>query len=255
MELSDALSKKTVEEAMTGYRQKQAKPTIRKIGGNQPYLEARKIAKRVDPANGLVGVAYSQQILVDSDEWKRIPADYFPAWQREILVYPPIEDVFKKGKDVIDRFAAKGFDIVYPSYCIPEEARRSRTALLVDPKHEPVVEGDEILVIADPYKEVTILEDFPQTSGWHTGKVDKATGIPLACENIGELSEGEKASFRRVEGISVGPVTLNYNAGERVIDSAIHWGNLFGVGVKSQGVSPRILTSKITLGQLIGGLQ
>jgi hypothetical protein len=252
MELDD-LRGRTLEDLMTDYRQRLAMPTIRKIAEKMPYLEARKIAA---PEGGLPRNAFSKQALVDSDAWQRIAVGYFPAWQRELLVHPESGESFKKGEDVTETFESKGttFTVTYPAYCIPEEARKQKTALFVDPKHEPAVEGNDIIVNANPYKEVTVLEDFPQKNGW--GRVDKATGIPLTYKNVDDLPSGEQGYLWRVNAQGVRPLVRYYgDVGGRVVYANWGFDDAFGVGVESREAAPQISASKLTLGQLLDGLQ
>ena len=251
---SNDLNGKTLEELIQVYQQKAAQPIIRKIGGNKPYLEARMVAK--DNGGRLTGNAFTTQLLMYSDVSKTIPSDYMPAWQRELLIHPRSGERFKKGENITE-MDLKGRRWVYPSYCIPEEARREDTALFVDPKHEPVVEGDEVIVTADPYKEVTILDDFLQEDGW--GKVHKATGIPLACRKVDDLPFEERGYLRRngVEGVR--PLVRGYDyrpAGDRRGVYAYYESDGgFGVGVESCGAAPQVSLSKLTLGEFLSALQ
>ncbi len=246
---SNDLNGKTLEELMQFYQQKTAQPIIRKIGGNKPYLEARKVAK--DNGGRLPSNALTTQLLMYSDFSKTIPSGYTPAWQRELLVHPKSGKSFKKGEDITE-MDSKGRKWVYPSYCIPEDARKSKTALFVDPKHEPVIEGNEVIVTADPYKEVKILDDFLQENGW--GKVDKATGIPLAYRKVDYLHFEEKAFLWRTHAEGVRPLVRGDFGGRDVV--ALYGSDVgFGVGVESREAASQVSPDKITLGELLKVLQ
>ena len=244
---SDDLDGKTFEELFALYKQKTAMPTIRKIAGPNSYLEARKLAK--DNGSRLPGNVWTTQLLMYTDPSKTIPFDYLPAWQREILVQPTQGEVFKKGEDIIEMDGI-GRKWVYPSYCIPEEARKANTALFVDPKHEPVVEGNEVIVTADPYKEVRILEGYLQEDGW--GKVDKATGIPLAYSKVDELPFEERRYLIRYSTKGVRPLVRGDGGvcGRRSVNVSCGADAAFGVGVESRREISGFSPAKLTLGEL-----
>ena len=140
---------------------------------------------------------------------------------------------------------------------MPEEAKKSNTALFVDSKRVPIVEGNEVIVTADPYKEVTILENFPQRSVW--GKVDKATGVPLTYNKVDSLPLGERGYLCRVTTEGVRPLVRGYDndTGYRHIVVNAEYGPyfVFGVGVEIRRVVSQVSPSTLTLGELLNVLQ
>lgn len=253
---SNDLNGKTLEELMHLYEQRVAQPTIRKIAGNKPYLEARTLAK--EKGGRLPSNASTTRLLMCSDTSKTIPSGYMPAWQRELLVHPKSGESFKKGEDITETDST-GRKWIYPSYCIPEAAIGEKNiALFVDPKREPTVEGNEVMVTADPYKEVKILDDFLQESNW--GKVDKATGIPLVYRKVDDLPFEEKGYIWRSYLEGVRPLVRGLSDGmvvdsRQVIYAAFGSGGGFGVGVESREAAPQVSPAKITLGELLKALQ
>jgi hypothetical protein len=244
MEPTD-LRGRTLEELVAGRRQRITRPTIRRIAGNLPYLEARRIA---DSQGGLPRNVFTNQVLADPNVWQRLPSDYFPAWQREILVYPRPGKVFKKGEDIIETFESNGerFKVTYPAHCIPKEARKRGTALFVDLKNEPRIERNSIIVDVDTYEEVTILDGFPQEDSF--GRIDRATGVPLTNKNIYDLPAGERGYLWRTSSQGIRPVVRDsdrvFYGRRKIICANYRFDNELGVGVESREDAPQVSVSK-----------
>ncbi len=166
METNDL--EKDLERLLSAYREKTKMPKIRSLNNRKlTYLEARKAA---EPYGGLPTNALHQKTLVETDDWKNPELrKYYPAWAREVLAYPNSGETMKKGEDLIDPYLDdKGRRWVYPSYCIPDEAiGQSGKALMVNPR-KIVEEENEVTIIADPNKDVTILSNFPPDAGGWT---------------------------------------------------------------------------------------
>ena len=163
METNDL--EKDLERLLSAYREKTKMPKIWLLNRKLNYLDARNAA---EPYGGLPTNALHQKILVETDEWKSPELKgYYPAFAREMSVYPKPWETMKKGEDVIDAFLDnKGRKWIYPSYCIPDEAiGKAGKALMVNPR-KIIEEKKEVTVIANPYKDVTVLSDFPQRSDW-----------------------------------------------------------------------------------------
>ena len=163
METNDL--EKDLERLLSAYREKTKMPKIRSLDTELNYLDARNAA---EPYGGLPTNALHQKILVETDEWKSPKLKgYYPAFAREMSIYPKSGETIKKGEDVIDAFLDnKGRKWIYPSYCIPDEAiGKAGKALMVNPR-KIIEEKKEVTVIANPYKDVTVLSDFPQRSDW-----------------------------------------------------------------------------------------
>ena len=230
------LGEETLDRLLAEYREKTKMPKIRSLNKDLGYLEARKAA---EPYGGLPTNASHQKTLVETDDWKSPELKgYYPAFAREMSVYPKPWETMKKGEDVIDAFLdGKGRKWVYPSYCIPDEAiGQSGKALMVNPR-KIVEEEKEVTVIADPNKDVTVLSDFPQRSNWtrtfgadnYVWRLDKAGVLPLV---------------RIFGGCDYGRgVIVNYGLGNR-----------FGVGYESIEEAPLNLES-LTIGKLLETLK
>ncbi|MCL5101610.1 MAG: hypothetical protein M1348_03305 [Candidatus Parvarchaeota archaeon] len=180
METNDL--EKDLERLLSAYREKTKMPKIRSLNNRKlTYPEARKAA---EPYGGLPTNALHQKTLVETYDWKSPELkDYYPAFAREMSVYPEYGETMKKGEDLIDAFLDdKGRKWVYPSYCIPDEAiNQVGKALMVNPR-KIVEEEKEVTVIANPYKDVTILSDFPKRSGWtQTFGADNCVWRRQAC--------------------------------------------------------------------------
>ena len=161
------LGKETLDRLLAEYREKVKMPKIRSLNNRKnrklTYLEARNAA---EPYGGLPTNALHQKILVETYDWKSPELKgYYPAFAREMSIYPYAGETMKKGEDVIN-VDNKGRKWVYPAYCIPDEAiNKVGKALMVNPR-KIIEEEKEVTIIADPNKDVTVLSDFPQRSDW-----------------------------------------------------------------------------------------
>ncbi|MCL5101178.1 MAG: hypothetical protein M1348_01025 [Candidatus Parvarchaeota archaeon] len=232
METNDL--EKDLERLLSAYREKTKMPKIRSLNNRKlTYLEARKAA---EPYGGLPTNALHQKTLVETDDWNNLELKgYYPAFAREMSIYPESDETMKKGEDVIDALLDdKGRKWVYPSYCIPDEAiGQSDKALMVNPR-KIIEEEKEVTIIADPNKDVTILSDFPQHSGW--------TQTFGADNYVWRL---DKAGVRpSVRGF------IGYVRGVDVFGFGLH----FGVGYESLEEVPLNLES-LTIGKLLETLK
>ncbi|MDE1860592.1 MAG: hypothetical protein KGH72_02630 [Candidatus Micrarchaeota archaeon] len=114
--------------------------------------------------------------MVATDGWKRLQRDgYYPAWCRELIVYPEAHDVFRLGHDVVDgKQDAEGRIWVLPAECIPPAAfNRSGMALFVNPQRI-IVNNGEVIVIP---RVVTLAHPFIYDTH-RPGRVDEWTRMP-----------------------------------------------------------------------------
>ena len=233
METNDL--KKDLERLLSAYRKKTEGPRIRSLNNRKlTYIEARKAAELY---GGLPTNALHQKILVETDEWKSPELKgYYPAFAREMSIYPYAGETMKKGEDVIN-VDNKGRKWVYPAYCIPDEAiNQVGKALMVNPR-KIIEEEKEVTVIANPYKDkdVTILSNFPQSSDW-------------------TRTFGADNYVRRLSGAGVRPLVRSfygfYCYGWPVVDVGCGLGGRFGVGYESIEEAPLNLKD-ITLKTLL----
>ena len=226
----ETLDRLLADGLLVEYRKKTEGPRIRSLNTELSYLDARKAA---EPYGGLPTNALHQKTLVDTDDWNNPELKgYYPAFAREMSVYPKPWETMKKGEDVIDLFLDdKGRKWVYPSYCIPDEAiGQSGKALMVNPR-KIVEEEKEVTVIANPYKDVTVLSNFPQRSRW-------------------TQTFGADNYVWRLSGAGVRPlVRLFYGYGRDVVVN-YGLGDRFGVGYESIEEAPLNLKD-ITLKTLL----
>ena len=231
------LGKETLDRLLAEYREKTKMPKIRSLNNRKlTYPEARKAA---EPYGGLPTNALHQKTLVETYDWKSPELkDYYPAFAREMSVYPEYGETMKKGEDLIDPYLDyKGRKWVYPSYCIPDEAiNQVGKALMVNPR-KIVEEEKEVTVIANPYKDVTILSNFPQSTGW--------TRTFGANNYIWRLAEAGVWPLVRYFGDVVN---------RRGVDVGYRLGDRFGVGYESIEEAPLNLES-LTIGKLLKTLK
>ncbi len=175
------------------------------MGKDAGYLDAIKLA---EGKGGLPSNVLLDDILMRSDranELKKLrEADYFPAWAREVLVYPEKNGVFKKGKDIVDAYKdGAGRQWIFPCSSIPIEAiGKKGAALFVDPLNVEVT-GSKVIVTAEP-ETVIVLNEFLQTAGW--GKVDKKTKVPLNYAKVDDLPSDPQRYLWRIDGQGVRPL-------------------------------------------------
>lgn len=174
-------------------------PTGRKMG----WLDARELVRT---QGGLPPNVLHDRYLVETKEWKQI-RDLYPAWAREILVYPEKNGAFKKGNDVIDPCEdEKGRVWVFPAACMPEAAIGQKgVGLFIDPLSVEI--SDKRVVVLAEVKYVAILTPFIQNDG-EVGKADKSTGMPLyvAGNDRQYLTDAQKRWLWRIDGIGVRPL-------------------------------------------------
>ena len=233
METNDL--KKDLERLLSAYRKKTEGPRIRSLNNRKlTYLEARNAA---EPYGGLPTNALHQKILVETYDWKSPELKgYYPAFAREMSIYPYAGETMKKGEDVIN-VDNKGRKWVYPAYCIPDEAiNKVGKALMVNPR-KIIEEEKEVTVIANPYKDVTILSNFPQSTGW--------TRTFGANNYIWRLAEAGVWPLVRYFGDVVN---------RRGVDVGYRLGDRFGVGYESIEEAPLNLES-LTIGKLLKTLK
>lgn len=139
------------------------------------YLEARRLTER---KGGLPSNVLHDDYLVVTSEHNHIHIQkLYPAWAREILVYPEKGGKFKKGKDVVDSETGWVFPVGY----IPEEAvGREKVGLFVDPKN---IEEEDGKVIVHP-QTVKVLHPLGRS-----GIPDEETRMPLENELFKQLLE------------------------------------------------------------------
>jgi hypothetical protein len=169
-------------------------PTPFRIG----WVEARKLIRGELPSNALL-----DWYLANADRCKPI-VDLFPAWAREVLVYPGKGSVFKAGRDVADSLPDhEGRSWMFSASYMPEEAIGARrVALFVDPE-EVIVRGKTVEIIP---KFITVLKQFRQTDGW--GKPDAKTRVPLAPRQY--TDQQDRRYLRRTDGAGVRPLARGF---------------------------------------------
>ena len=191
--------KQPVQQAQKGER-------IIPTGQKMPWLQAVEAAGE----KGLPSNVLHDETLVRSDVWKQLP-EYYPAWAREVLVYPEKGGKFMRGEDVVDGYTDdKGRQWVFPASQIPEAAiGKNGIALFVNPQRVEV-EGSKVTIIADP-QSITVLDGFMQKSGW--GKVDEKTRVPVSSHE--SLAYEQKRYLWRLDTAGVRPLVR----GDYLIDS------------------------------------
>ena len=236
MEINDL--EKDLERLLSAYREKTKGPKIRSLNTELNYLEARKAA---EPYGGLPTNALHQKTLVETDEWKSPELKgYYPAFAREMSIYPKAGETMKKGEDVIDALDDNGRKWVYPSYCIPDEAiGKAGKALMVNPR-KIIEEEREVTIIANPYKDVTVLSNFPQSTGW-------------------TQTFGADNHVWRLSGAGVRPLLRDFDGfggcgDRRDVGVGYRFGFWFGVGYESLIEAPQNLES-LTIGKLLETLK
>ncbi len=234
---TDGAEKETLEQLLAQYREKTKRPVIHSLNRRLGYLEARKVA---EPYGGLPRNVTHEYTQVGSNDWSKPELEgYYPAYAREMPIYPGPGKTLKKGEDVIDpSIDEKGRRWVYPSYLIPEEAiGRANKALFVNPR-KIIEEEKEVTVIADPDRDVTVLSDFPQKSDW-------------------TRTFGSYNFVWRLNTAGVRPLVRGcggFYGGRRGVDALYRHDDGFGVGYESLEETPQDLES-LTIGQLRSALK
>ncbi len=221
--------------------------TIVPTGQDMGWLNAREAVKS---KGGLPSHVLHDDYLVKSSRWKELPAGYYGAWEREVLVYPEKNGRFVKGQDVVDADkddADKddaGREWVLPASCVPEQAvGRAKVGLFIDPEQVEVSDS-RVVILAKPTS-IVVLDGFIQESG-NCGKVDEATRIPLEVPKgvWDNLSDTEKRWLYRIAGAGVRPLAcLSYGVdyGRQIVDAASWHDSGYGVAYvdAAEGSAPR----------------
>ncbi len=248
---TEGLGSMTLEQLLAQYREKTKVTKIRSLNKDLGYLKARKVA---EPYGGLPRNVTHKRTLVDSDDWTGLRS-YYPAWAREILVYPESNGTFKKDEDIVDSYKDKeGREWVFPAYCVPDEAvDKKNVALFVTP-FAIAEDASSVTVIAGSRK-VVVLSNFPQRSHW--GTVDEKTGIPLSAKNV-DIWSNTSGYLCRLDTAGVRPLLRYYDRyfvdGSRAVVADYEHDLGFGVGVESLEEAPQNLES-LTLGQLLSAVK
>ena len=170
----------------------------RKVG----WLDAREL---VESKGGLQSNRLHDRYLVETEEWKDIRSLY-PAWAREVLVYPEKDGQFRKGTDVVDASRdGIGRKWILPASCIPEQAIGVKgVALFVDPDCVEI-NSRKVAILSRP-KSIVVLAPFIQANAW--GKMDERTRVPLA---VLQDPDGQNNRYLwRVSGAGVRPLVRGW---------------------------------------------
>ena len=180
---------------------------IVKMGKRTGYLEARRLT---EDKGGLPSHVLHDDYLLRTGRWREVQ-EVYPAWAREILVYPRIKWQFEKG-DIVD--SETGW--ILPATYVPKEAiGKKKAGLFVDPEE---ITDEKGKVVVHP-RSIVVLNGFiQQTSAY--GEADEETRIPLEVKSElrGELSEKRVRLFYRIYDVGVRPLARGYdNYGRGVI--------------------------------------
>ena len=204
------------------------KQVIVPTGQKLSYIDAfNKILDR----GGLPPNRVHDDVLVRSRNWRSL-LSYYPAWAREILVYPEAYGKFEGGKDVVDAYKDRsGRSWVLTASSIPEEAiDREGGALFIEPQSIKV--GVKKVIIKADSKATRILSPFMQKSGW--GVVDEDTRVPLGSVS-GFSPYKTKRYLWRIDGAGVRPLVREWSGlnidYRRYVYSDYGPDNAFGVGL------------------------
>jgi hypothetical protein len=180
------------------------------LSNKADYLSARRLAGKKGmrlPSNVL-----HDEYLVNPERLKGV-AQIYPAWARELLVYPERDGKFALGKDIVDSETGWCLPVVYLTnpHIVDTDVFRESIGLFVEPA-DIVIEGDRTIVHP---ASIVVLHPFIQENGaW--GPPDKNTRIPLSYEI--DDNGGSKRWLKRIEGVGVRPIV---RAGE-----AHNWMNI-----------------------------
>lgn len=235
-----ALAEKQVDPAQT-------RQIIVHTGQKLGYVDAFNAVRN---KGGLPSNALHDNILLKCDDWELLKS-YYPAWAREVLVYPEHYGKFKKGKDVVDAWKDDaGRSWVFPASSMPEEAvGKTGVALFVDPQNVKI-DGKRVIIETDP-KSITIVTPFLQEDGW--GRVDEKTRVPLALAPESSKFDAKRYLWRL--GVSVRPLVRGWTDfgvfayDGRLVNADCNWNPTFGFGVGSVGriaTGPGIEVAKAT---------
>ena len=186
------------------------------------WLKARDLVK---DKGGLPSNVLHDDVLIYPNTLKSFKEQgYYPAWAKEVLIYPECDVKFKKGKDLSIYCASRNW--IFPASQIPEETiGKENVALFVDPQ-EVEVDNKRVVILANP-KSITIIYTFPQKSGW--GVADPKTRIPLDKPTDGI----PKNELRYLERTHAGVYPLvRYNLSfehQHGVKACEAWSRMFGV--------------------------
>lgn len=221
----------------------QTKQIIVPTGQRLGYIDA---FNAVRDKGGLPSNVFHDDELVRSDDWKQLRS-YYPAWAREVLVYPEKNGVFKKGRDAEDAITDNANrKWILPASCIPKEAIGVKgVALFVDPESVEVY-GERVAIISKP-ESIIILTPFMQTDGW--GRMDARTRVPLALPR--DADELNNRYLWRIDGTGVRPLVRGWGAfgfsDRRNVIASYGQDLAFGVGsVGREATAPKIEAVKAT---------
>ena len=222
-------------------------------GEHAGWLKAREALR---DKGGLPSNVLHDDVLVRSDQWKKL-TEYYPAWAREVLVYPAKNGQFRKGEDVVDSFEDEaGRKWIFPASSIPEEAiGRHKVGLFVDPGSVEVT--DKKVIISAKSQSAVVLGPFIQDDGL-SGIVDDETRVPLESER--EPVEDQKRWLYRVKGSGVRPLVRDvygYYYGRRLVRAGDWLGKAFGVayvGLEEAAPKVQVQTAPEDQGLLVKGV-
>lgn len=203
--------------------------TITPLAGREEWTVA---FRRLSDHGGLPPNALHDSVLSRLHGFKQLDS-YYPAWAREVLVYPEMGGVFAGGKDIVaDCGIARDKRLVLPSSCVPREAVNTHGVGLLLIPQDIHVQQDKIIIQPDP-KSVKVLYPFIQASGM-PGAIENEARIPLSTlpEAIEEIPAEQKRWFMREVTQSITPIVRGPSllGGWRAL-YAVNWINgKFGVG-------------------------
>ena len=178
------------------------------------YLEARR--KAMEAGGLLPSNITHDDYLVMSEDWKAI-SELYPAWAREIIVYPGNGRTFTQGEDAVDSITGWILPAseLLRAHQIKDIFGIPKAGLFIDP--EDIIE-DKRRVIVVP-RTIVVLHGMIEQNGGG-GKVDMGTRLPFEVDQqvFQSLPENEKRWFWRIEGVGVRPLVrdaggLDYRRG------------------------------------------
>ncbi len=202
-------------------------------GKKTSWLDARE---SVRDKGGLPSNVLHDEVLM-SNQWNNL-TEYYPAWAREVIVYPAQNKQFRVGRDVVDFFEdEKGRKWVFPASCIPGEAiGRNDIGLFVDPESVEVT-GKSVVILP---RSIVVLCPFIQENG-QIGTVDYKTRVPL--QSNGTTAPDQKRWLYRIEGSAVRPLVRDadeldgsYN---RTIEAGSMHNDVLGVAYSLEDTKPK----------------
>ena len=210
-------------------------------GQNMVWIDARNAVK---DKGGLPSSVLHDQHLVGSERYAELPRNYYPAWAREVLVYPAKNGVFVEGEHVTDAETdSKNMqwkvdkEFLVLAHTIKQVFGLTGVSLFIDPGADPanVYEKDgSIWVRPDRgVDSIVVLHNSIQISG-NCGKMDEATGIPLEVpkELLDKLTEDQKRWLYKINGAGVRPLSrIVYRDGDDRRDVDAVTGRNGGLGV------------------------